>query len=232
MNRMGCNQSWSQTWWHQMNGRQRNCLFATHKQGRVVNTVIDTIGQIRQLKLKRPVCERTRGSSSGLPDHVWFGSCGATSAQQAYDLSAVHAPFCCSHGGSQAVGCLLSVSFSGWYFAHDIGHLCRTCSRWIVCFRTCVQTFDWSSCPKASCCPVTFSICLRFQHLIPQWSISLLSKVVVITGKYFSVVHMNGPLYFRPIEASVCDSDNLSKNYLPGNCKSDPCSLFFVHKTK
>lgn len=108
-----CRQSWSQTWWHLLKGCQTNCLFATHKHCRVINTAIYTIGQIKQLKLKRPVCERTRASSSGLLDHVWFGSCGATSAQQAYDLSAVHAPFCCSHGSSQAVGCMLSVPCLG-----------------------------------------------------------------------------------------------------------------------
>lgn len=78
----------------------------------VINTAIYTIGQIRQLNLKRSfVCERTRVGLSGLPDHVWFGSCGATSAQQAYDLSAIHAPFCCSHGSSQTVGCMLSAPF-------------------------------------------------------------------------------------------------------------------------
>lgn len=97
-------------------GCQTNCLFATHKPCKVINTAIYTIGQIRQLNLKGSlVCERTRGGSSGLPDHVWFGSGRATSAQQAYDLSAVHAPFCCSHGSSQAVGCMLSVPFFGWY---------------------------------------------------------------------------------------------------------------------
>lgn len=67
------------------------------------------------------VCERTRGGSSGLPDHVWFGSCRATSAQQAHDLSAVHSPFCCSHGSSQAVGCRLSVPFFGFDLPMTLG---------------------------------------------------------------------------------------------------------------
>lgn len=76
--------------------------------------------------------------SSGLPDHVWFGSGRVTSVQQAYDLSAVHAPFCCSHGSSQAVGCMLSVAFFGWYL-QDIGHLGRTCSRQMIWFGTCCR---------------------------------------------------------------------------------------------
>lgn len=110
---------------------------------KVINTAISTIWQIRQLSLKGSVvCKRTRGGwgwSSGLPDHVWFGSVRATSVQQAYDLSAVHAPFCCSHGNSQAVGCMLSVAlFFGWYL-QDMGHLGRT--RWgrMIYFGTCCR---------------------------------------------------------------------------------------------
>ncbi len=91
--------------------KQTVCLLA-----KVINPAIYTIEQIRHSNLKGSVvCERTGGGSSGLPDHVRFGSGRATSVQQAYDLSTVHAPFCCSHGSSQAVGCMLSVPFFGWY---------------------------------------------------------------------------------------------------------------------
>lgn len=53
--------------------------------------------------------------------------------------------------------------------------------------------------PVACAALAARSICLGFQCSAPQWLSSRLNKVGVIRGKYFSVAHMNGPLYSRPL---------------------------------
>lgn len=75
-----------------------------------------------------------------------------------------------------------------------------------------VWTSDWPSSPHTFCFPVAFSICLGFQHLVLRWIISLLYKVVVISGKYFFVVHMNGPLYLRPLNCINVWFNEIIKN--------------------
>lgn len=100
-----------------------NRLFVTHKLHTAINTVIYTIGQIRQLNLKGSVvCERMEavGLEGVLLGSVWAGkhlfSRHMTSVPSTLLSAAVMS-------SSQSLGCALSAPWSWLIFTHDTGHL-------------------------------------------------------------------------------------------------------------
>lgn len=101
--------------------------------------------------------------------------------------------------------------FFGRYLEHDTGHLGRSRSRRAIRFGTgCTPFLGRPSCARGLRGLTARSICLGFRRSAPQWLSSRLDKVGVIRGKYFSVAHMNGPLYSRPLN---CISMGFNRGY-------------------
>lgn len=94
--------------------------------------------------------------------------------------------------------------------------------------------------PAACAALAARSICLGFQRSAPQWLSSRLNKVGVIRGKYFSVAHMNGPLYSRPLNCISMGFDRAYQELLKNSVVEKNCpasrnywnaACFFSRKT-
>lgn len=85
--------------------------------------------------------------------------------------------------------------------------------------------------PVARAALAARSICLGFQRSAPQWLSSRLNKVGVIRGKYFSVAHMNGPLYSRPLNCISMGFDRAYQELLKDSVakKNRPASTNYLN---